>query len=423
MNRINGHFTRIFFAPDNIPTGGSGLEVPVVAAPERPAAQEVKVPVHEGATKVAETLGLVPAIKIKGPKELLGESPEESMAEFNKPPEKAAERDPVTGKFKPKEGSEKAPEKKKPDAKKPDAAKPGEKPAETDTTPRFKVGDKLMTQAELDQHLAELEKKAKPAEEVKPIEKKAKPAEEVKPIEETPEAKAEAEQKRYKEFVEKRQTELDLKEFGIELTEEAHDIILSGGPKAIAAHLDMLKKLAVGIEMGYRQFFASQANPLFAQLEPLIRDRQQIEQFRNENSFLGANPDIKDHPKGVETYRTVAGELHKYYSDLQQKAASGKLSPVEHAWATIYENQTREEFDADVAHHTRERLKAIPAAAAPAAAAPAVVPAAEKPAATVKPKPAPAKPFGGERPGGASATPSTKSDQSKFVEDLTNAGH
>ncbi len=221
--------------------------------------------------------------------------------------------------------------------------------------------------------------------------------------------------------MQKRQSELDLKQFGIDLNEEMHDTILSGGPKAVEAHIDMLKKLAVGIEMGYRSFFASQANPIFSKLEPLLQDRQQIEQFRHENEFLGSNHDIKDHPKGVETYRTVANELHQYYSELQQKAASGNLSPVEHAWATIYENQSRSEFDADVAHHTRERLKAIPAAAQPPPVAAATPPVSATP--PPKPKPVAGKPFGGERPGGASSAPSTKSDQAKFIDALTAAGH
>lgn len=392
---------RLIFAPDNDTGGGTAtleppmtLEVPEIPmAGNHPEPEEVKIP----ETKLPG---------VQGPKEAFGEDSELEMenmqADMTGKPR--VMRDPVTGKFIPKDKKpEEAKAVEKTDkpvvkAEKPvKAAKAPVKPTEPATISKFKIGDQEKTPEEWAAHFKELEKKATEA---------AKPATS-EPAKPTPAT------------VEPDENEIDSKFIADAtakylLPDDQLDIICSSGAEGA-------KKLAecfAAVELNTRKAMTQEFNRVLAErdgkLSPVLQHHQQIADYQRDQGFLEANPDIKTHPSGYQTYKQVENEIRDGYNHIRTKIQQGTATPVETAWATIHDNQTPEQFATDLAAHTRGRLAALPAPTpAPVAAAP--VPAKPR---TPAISPAATKPFNGDRPGGGNSTPKGESEQARQLREM-----
>lgn len=392
-------FNRLMFAPD-VDTGGGAstltvpnvtLDIPDISStPNHPPAEIIDLP----SPKIPGYLS---------PKEALGgddprQEREDMEADMMGKPRQPRGPD---GKFLTK--AEKAvdakiadvpvPEKGKPAPK----TKPATKVAEKPIVSKFKIGDVEKTPDEWAAHFKDLEEKAKPAE-------TPKPAEPTAPSDNGEKARDEA-------FLAKAAERYTL-------PSEELDDILSGGPKAA-------EKLALFLakqEMVTRKTLVNEFNRVLAEqaqrVDPLLSHHQQIADYQRDQSFLESNPDIKTHPEGYATYKTVEKEIRDGYALIQSKVANNTATPVERAWATIYENQPPEQFQTDLAAHTRVRLSAAPPAeAAPVAAAPSPKPPKQQPQATT---PAASRPLMSDRPGAASGVVRTESEQARMLRSLND---
>lgn len=365
--------------PDPIPTNTApqtALSVPEIpSAASAPNVTVVDVPVSP---VVKETAKSLPGIQ--SPKEALGEDPQAEMD---------AMEERMGGKLAGRPRDEKGrliPTNKSKETIQPQPDKPKVKPAvqnKTDLkTPKAPAAPKLSPVAE----------QAKP-EEVKPEPEKPK-AEVPKPVEQ-PQSEIEAARKKADdEWIEK-----DIAANG--LTSEQFDAIIANGDVKAFNIMRATDKLET------RRWMAAQFDKAMEKrdksVQPILEQHSQIAQFQAEHRFLDANPDIKAHDNGANTYREVAAEMNDGYSQIQQKIAQNTASPQERAWSILYETMTPEQFNESVAAHTRNKLaisQAQPVQQQPQEA-PTPAPAPEKPQ---------PKPFSSDRPGGVSRQVTESSD-------------
>lgn len=370
------------------------VDVPIVSNPgvEKAAAKAISP---------AAELGLAMP-KLKGPKELglTDDDPKDVMASIQgrlKEGQKGATPRGPDGKFLPKDGGTPAPKAKVVTPQKTDSTPPTAKPAAVKpaapvgTPQKIKIGDEEKTPEEWAKAIADL-----------------KAGKTEKPAEPATEAKTEAPAEEDEATKEAAFMEAFTKTMGY-TQEEIDDVLATGDPVKFA-------KLLGRAVLDIRRSFADQINRQFEQIDgqlnglaPLTGLQKQIEQHRTETEFLTANPEIREHPQGQEESRKVMGEYHANYDTVQQKVASGIATPAERHWAGLFEAMTPEQYNEQVALHVRSRL-GITKGVAPA-----------PPAAEPKPKTTPpAKPFGGDRPGGGGAGTKTLTRSQQIAAELLN---
>lgn len=398
----------IMFAPDDAPAAGAApvsapLSVPEVpAAASHPAAEIVEVPAAPGVIKAAEEIGLV-LPGVKGPKEMLGDDSVDEMKRMEDEMVGAKEgrkRGP-DGKFLPKEGEPAKPAKAQ--VKPPAPAKPVTPPTKTEKPvaatvvpePKIKIGEKEMTASEI----------------AKALEDKAKPAEVPAPtVEKKPEEIAAEKAKSDLEAKERDDQYIARTAEKFKMTPEEHDTILAGGPEAVEANAKFAARIVLESQKETAQQVNSIVNAIYDRIDPLVKHQQQIEEYRTNAAFLEAHPDIKADARGLVESITVRKQLHDEYDRIQAAISQGKATKDEQGWSLLFEATTPSQFEQDVAHYTRQRLKI---ATTPAAQ---VAPVAAVPATPVAPKPVAAKPFNGERPGGATAPRNESKDARELRE-------
>jgi hypothetical protein len=412
---------RLLYAPDaaNSAGGASPTAAPVtIDVPELPSAAS-------GAT--TETVELSTPVTdavygIKGPADALGDDGVEEMERMEAQMEgrPVRERGP-DGKFLPKgmkksdeeilRGKEaKAKPTEKPAAKAP--AKPAPKPVPIAKKPepippaKVKIGEEEKTAEEWAREIAEARAKlaagpAKPEAAPTPEPKEEPPAPK-------PEEIAAKEAARMTDFVKRESPKYKIS------PDELNTILagLDDAPEALA-------NVLVKVEASTRQWAAAEFNKVLTNISknmaPLIEHHERLSEYKGDHSFLESNAEIRDHPKGYETYRKVKSDMAAGYARINAAIAAGTASPVDRAWHTIREAQTPEQLNAALARLTKDELAKLET--------PMEAPA-PKPEAERKPhvSSAATKPFRGDRPGGGNAGLAVESEQARHVREMEQAG-
>jgi hypothetical protein len=304
-----------------------------------------------------------------------------------------------------------------PDPKADDPAEPVAEPApQPAAPPKVKIGDKEMTPDEVAAYVADLEKKAASAAAPKPPEKPAEPA-----GEKTPEAIAAEQKAKDDAFLAQRISAFNPADYGIDLNAKTLDVILTGGEPAVKMLTDWLARIAAAPEMGARKWLTESVNPILEgykkRLAPLEEMYGGVREHQRDTEFAAAFPDIAAHPEGIKTRREVDAALHRRYDKAVRLQNVGAADEDDLAFIRDFEAATPEQYQEDVALHTRRRLGITPGAqaAAPAAQpAPAAPNAAEPPPAT-PPATARPKPPGGHAPGGIGAARAPLNPQKAII--------
>lgn len=373
------------------------LEIPVLPAPVAQPVQEIDVPNLIPAEKisVAKTLG----INIQGPKELLGEDPEEATETVDRLSGKAPRERGPDGKFIPKTDKPK-------EEAKVEAPKAAPAPAPKKAVPavqKVKIGDEELTAEEITARMKDLREKAEAA--AKPAEAPKVP--EPEPVAKTPEQITADEQAAEAAFIAENSERYAFPQ------EDFDKMLASGDPKPLSA-------MFARAEMNARKWLASQVNPhlekLAKNMEPVLKTHEQVQQFQTERQFLDANPEIRDHPQGLAEQREVNRILNEQHDRLQRLKNANIATPAELAQLEQFDKTTPEQWAADVAHHTRNRLgigKTAPAQIEPKVVAPKV---AAKPASEEPPN------ENGSRPGAARGVGKAQTEEQRMVADVMARG-
>lgn len=413
MNR-NSRFP-IFFAPDTdtaapaVDVGIGDISVPMVPTPER-AVQDVVLPGNENLENSPILKDLPKETrKVRGPADFGMPTPEESSEEMGLTPKR--ERGP-DGKFVPKT-PQSSPSTQQPKAKAtqpPAAAKPTPTaqpakpapPADPAPVAKVKIGGEEKTVAEWEAEMAAL---------------KAGKTQDLPPAAKAPEVPAKTAEETAAEQKERETKFIDSIRSGYLMDPTPggeYDQMLAGGEKGAQAFATALAKA----EMRGRQFGAEQVNQLAEHydkiLAPILNQNQTVHGLMQEAAFLGAHPDIKSNPKGLETFREMKTTMESGRKAIADKIAAGTATRREQLWAEEYDEATPESLMNDLATHTRTKLATL-------APAPATTPAPAKPAPQqVKPNPAsaPEKPLGGDRPGGASSAPRGETTEQRIAREV-----
>lgn len=265
---------------------------------------------------------------------------------------------------------------------------------------KVKIGDAEKTADEWAAELADLRAKAESA--GKPAAVEAPKKEEPPALK--PEEIAKAEAEKFDKFLADRSAQY-------KMSPQELDDILAGGEKAA----DTLARVLTKVEAHGRKFAADEINRMVdhfeKKLEPLVARDQRVSEWQRDQSFLEANADIKNHPKGYETYAKVRKDVEDGYDRISKAVAAGTASRVEKAWHVIRENQTPEALESSLAALTKEELAKIPAEASPNAASEAQPKASQR-------SPNAARPFNGDRPGGNAAPMNGETDQARHVREM-----
>lgn len=314
----------IFYAPEGSTTGvieAPGVSVPeIAAAGSGPSIETVQIQ-SGGIEKIVPDDA--PEFGVKGPKEILGEDPEETLDKADQAMGKPARERGPDGKFLPKSGKQTEAKPNKNDVN-PVVSKPVAKPVQpvAAVPAKVKIGDDEKTPEEWQQELASLREKATAA--AKPPEPKPDPkAREA-------EASKTAEQLKVdrQKFIETEVSKQD------EFDEKMHDTILSGGPEGLKAHRTLLAKTEAKLREWAADSINSVIDDLKGQLKPILDREKTIGQYSEENGVLNDNPDLKAHPKGLETYRVAKEQYESYFDTVQAKGE--QATPQEKAWAAQY---------------------------------------------------------------------------------------
>lgn len=399
---------RVFFAEDNGGDGGTGSAAALETAP---AAAEVLtgVPAVESVPSLSATK---PTSRVISVTEALGldEKPSKGNARAAKELRTQAESStihlPEPPKAKAKAKAEPAKPAETATPAKPEAATGKETPTpETATaapekpaeeTVKVKFQGKEYTPAELEKHVAELEKATTTATPAKP-EAAAAPAK-------TPEQQQAEEAAKRTEWLNNRSAEAKAEDIG--LTEDTLDTILNGGKNAVEAFVGIIGKVMAKAELNAREYAAQGFNALTEQMSPALQREEQLAAYTAEQQLFEQHPDIKP---AQEMARNISATLWEKF-------------PKECA------AMTQSEFNDEVASHVRTIHRQTsglqpaqpPAAALPAPTAPAPQPAAAAPAPAqpaAKPLPPTPTPPAGQVSGGA-RTGRTQDAQKAMVADL-----
>lgn len=405
---------RLLYAPDAVapaggasPTGGPiTIDVPEIApATSSPTIEDVDL----GSSPAAER-----AYGVLGPKEAGFDDGTEEMERMEAHMEGRAvrERDPATGKFLPKakkpEEENLLPKKAEPKPAAAKVAKAAPKPVAKDPPhpsepAKFKIGETEKTAEEWAAEFAALKSQAEAATKPAPVETPKKE----EPPAPKPEEIAAKEAEKFEAFVKREAPSyaMDPKEL---------DDILAGGEKAAQAFAVVRAKDAAKV----RQWAAGEFNRIIknlkSELDPIREHHQRVAEYTGDQRFLEANPDIKSHPKGYETYRAKKQEFEDGLKRIEKAISEGTADERDKAWALLRRDRTPEDFELDLAHHTKLELAKLPTE--PAKPAPQV----ERKAEVSK---AASKPFQQDRPGGGQSAPSTESSDARQLREMEAYGH
>lgn len=411
MNRF--HRFPIFFAPDTdgaspapADVGTGDISVPMVATPER-TVHEVTLP--DTGIENAPILKDLPkeTRKVRGPTDFGMPSAEESSEEMGLTPKR--ERGP-DGKFLPKgpKQPESSPSTQQPKAK---ATTPPAAQKPTPTAQPVKVASQTATAAPVAPAKVKIggEEKTAAEWEAEIAALKAGKPQDLPPAAKVPEVATKTAEETAAEQKQREDAFLSKAAEGYVIPDAELDEILVGGAKGAAKLASLLAKS----EMNGRQFAADQVNEIAKHydsiLSPILAQNQTVQGLMQEAAFLGAHPDIKSNPKGLETFREMKTTMESGYQAIQSKLSAGTATRSEQAWGMLYEDMTPEQRMESIAEHTRAKLATI-------MPSPVATPAPAKPAPQqVKPNPANVeKPLGGDRPGGGSATPNAETAEQRI---------
>ncbi len=408
-------FPMFFHAPDD----GTTVAVPAESSPTGAAIETTPnftppppeihqlAPVEKAAPEPKVRQPGVKLSKVDVVKEMgLAEAPSDSVKKLA-----AAQRD-KAGRFAPKDPS-KMPADQPPVKKETAAAKPVEKKPEV-TPPvagkpeavaqpeKISIDGKEYTTKELADFIA---KGAKPEAAIEPPKVAPTPEETAKTDEEAAAAQAQSES----EWLESKVAAFKPETYGIALDEKSLDVILSGGPNAVASFGQMLARVAAVSELNSRKWAAAQLNTIRGDIQPEIDQRVTIQRYQAEGQFLAANPDIAAHKEaGVKAMREAAAELHDQYDALQLAVAQHPNN----AWAKTQLEKLEKDFLGEVATAAKAKLAGATPPVATASPAPA------KPAPVAKPRP----PAPTGNVGVTAGTPKAKGNASSEISELIAAG-
>ena len=258
---------------------------------------------------------------------------------------------------------------------------------ETPVIPKIKYGDKEYTTDELTAKLAELEKK------VATPEKKEEPVKAVETkIVETPKADPGAEktpEQKDQEFITNRASSFKPEDYGI--SSDDLDTILSGGDEGVTQLTKTLGTAAARGELNARKWVEATLNPILAELSPVINQQREIAQYKAEESFFTARPELAPHRNIA---RSVSQALASKYPD---RVAS----------------MSQDEFNTEVASHVEAIVKELGGAIQPVSRQEPVKAAPEVRQPVSRPKP-PTGQLGG------SGSPRAENPQRSMAQDLQN---
>lgn len=201
----------------------------------------------------------------------------------------------------------------------------------------------------------------------------------------------------------------------VTLTEEDHEAILDGGPKAVAKVVEMRKRDMAQAVLRARQIAAYDFNPIvqnlmnqIEKLAPIYDDHIKLQAYRVEQNFQSSHPELKPH---MVTARAVAKALYEKHPD-------------------VMNSMTEEETFKEVAKQTVNLLKSlgvevaaaslpqvthpVPVVTAPPVVAPTPV-AAEVTPPAAKAAPVMPKPPGSTAPGAQAQGGSSSKEKNKAI--------
>lgn len=282
--------------------------------------------------------------------------------------------------------------------KKPEAAKPAPEPIkEAPKEPaKVKIGSEEKTTEEWEKHFKELADKA------------TKAAEPAKPADATPAAQTEeavaAEEKKVRDDWFTKTTAKYTPDQG-----EFDKMLEEGDAKKFG-------EFFARVEESTRQWMANAMRPHLdklhgfdTQLNPILERDKQIAAYQAENEFLESNQDIKSHPRGLQTMREIAKELHDEY-DIMQQIISNPNTPNLQRYIDRAKN-LEQNFHPELVKEIKLKLNI---GATPIAAPAAIIPPVP---AVAKPRPTPP---GGQL--GGNNAPKKVSDQANQVAEMAARG-
>lgn len=383
------------------------------------AASQAPIEVPESASVAAdykvEDVNLAPDAGVIGPKEAMGDDGTDEMErmEANMEGRPVRERDPATGKFLPKgqktEEKNLVPKKEEKPVAKPAAKKPAPKPVETKPEPakepaKIKIGDQEKTAEEWAKEFSDAQEKLKAAEAVSKGQQQ--PPEKKEQVTERKPEEIEAERAaKVTDFLSKASKQYEMKP-------EELDDILAGGPKAVTAFATSLAKVEANTRQWAVEEFNQVLKKMWDKMDPLLKRDSALSEYQREHSFLTDNPEIKDNPKGYETYQTVRKEMQDGEIRIREQIKNGTVSEQDKRWLEWHDTFTPEQVMESIARITKERLAGLPKSEEPK-------PEPQK----IQKTPAASKPFNGDRPGGSQSAPSTESPQARQLREMTEAGY
>lgn len=383
----------IFYAPDGGATGT--IEAPGVSVPVIESAAPVVEDVNIQSGGIEHIVDDAPEFGVKSAKDILGEDPEETMEAADKAMGKEARERGPDGKFLPK-GVKKAPAPAVAQAK--PAPKPVAKPEPV--IAKVKIGEDEKTPEEWQAEMKALKEKAEAA--AKPPEPKPDPKQTAQ--DEADEARAISEQRQ--KFIKSEINRPD------DIDEKFHDRILAGGPDGLKA----VKELRARDKAEQREWTANGVNALLKnlreELAPILEREKTISDYNESNAIMANTPELKAHPKGLETYRTTKNNFETAFQTIQGKGDSA--TPAEKAWALQYGAATPEDRKGAIIAAAKAELAKQPIPAKPNGTN-----------GTPPPKP-PLRittPQRADRPGGGVATPKAGSKDSQALAEMEAHGY
>lgn len=381
--------------PSAVPAAASptGQDIPTVSGEPAPN----KGP-NPGQINIAKELGLpqAPQPRAMSPSQLLGKRAMSKAPELKKgepargPDGKFVQRTAANPTGKPTEAQ-------------PEPIEPGP-PVATVVPPKFKIGNREMTEAEVTAHIKSLEDKAKIAETPKEAPKAVEAQKAPEAPAETPEQAATAQRQRDLDFINGAVPQFNPDDLGMQFGQPEWDNALATGD--VKFMHELLARTQARSELNARKWMADQVGPKLAALEqrldPLAKLQTEAAQHMTEAQFLDANPDIKAHPEGMQTFRDIDAAFHRKYDKAQKMIAANIADADDLEFVRDFEAKTPAEYHSDVAYYAKQKL-GINGAQTSAPAQPAGVPPTEQPKPVV-PRPTPPK---GQAPGGNGAPQAT----------------
>lgn len=384
----------IFCAPEGA-IEAPGVTVPVIA----PATTEKHIePVDLGESAADVVYG------VKGPEEILGESPEEALKKAT---------DGELPKTEVPKTKTKEPKAKVPKATPKTPAKPGEPPTttEVDQPPtKLKIGEEEKTVEDWQKELKELREKttSKAAPD---------PSPNTDPDDKEVAAQKEASQK---QLAERRKAWIDeqvaRKDDPI-ADDKVFDTMLAGGPEAVK----LFKQVRAHDKAELREFVADAINHVLGErdsaLRPIMEREKTITQYNEEHRALNATPELKTHAKGLETYRKVRDEYQAAFEGIQAKRRENKATQAELQWSDQFSQMKPEDRQKAFAEQAKAEIAKLPKDAPLNGTKNGNASPSTKP-----PVARPTKPVRTDTPNGTSSTPSAETADQRVLREMEATG-